>query len=139
MTLPSKTPLDQVPQIGDALMSILKDLISRELGAIIRKRVEERGGGVGDVPMLPYKRQTVSSRNKEGLQSGYRDLKRSGKMLDGLRVQVTSRGVEVSFADGESATKAYYTDLQTPWLTVTPRDIEELNQRILDLLPSMIK
>lgn len=124
-----KIELKDLPILQEGLIESLKKHLTPEIKRVIKDRVMS-GFGEGDRPMLPYAPSTVAQRRAYGVQGGFRDLRKTGEMLDDLEVRETSSGWEVYFVSGESAQKAYYTNLQTPWLTLTRKDLEALAQAV---------
>lgn len=87
----------RVPRKPTALL-LVEDMhkIGTEAIKMVRARIEERGQTADGQAFPPYTEAHAKRRQKAGLQTGYRDLKMTGKFLDSLRVIRASRGV-VSF------------------------------------------
>lgn len=123
--------LKEMSQLSSMLVSNAAPILAEAIKESIKDRLM-LGLGVNDTPMQPYTEATRRQREKQGRQTGVRDLRATGRMLDDLDVRETEQGLEIYFKSVESANKAYHTDLQTPWLTITQGDLQRIQRKILE-------
>lgn len=130
--------LKEMSQLSSMLVSNATPILAEAIKESIKDRLA-LGLGVNDTPMQPYTEATRRQREKQGSQTGFRDLRATGRMLDDLEVRETDQGLEVYFRSAESASKAYHTDLQTPWLTITQGDLQKIQRKILEKASQITK
>lgn len=105
----------------------------------IRSRMQ-RGLGLLDAPMPPYRPMTVEMRKRHGRQTDLRDLTFTGSMLRSIHATMLGPSrAKIAFSDAANIEKARKNQRIAQWFGFSQGDRDKLRELMKQILASLLR